>query len=66
MSWIIVRDTTGRWSMEASRLPEKKPDVFYKHSDAINECRKRNKGRVAPTSDFDALFGPLDDVEVLK
>jgi hypothetical protein len=60
MSWVILREVSGRWTTEASNKPEKKPDCFYDYRKAINECRQRNR-HVAPTSEFDNLFGPLDD-----
>lgn len=61
MSWVIVREVSGKWGMEATNRQEDHKDVFYVYGEAVKECRKRNKGRVAPTSEFDNLFGPLDD-----
>jgi hypothetical protein len=65
VSWKIMRDTSGAWSLEASRDPERKPDCFYVYSEAMKELRKRNRGRVAPNSEFENLFGPDPDGERL-
>ncbi len=61
-----MRDSSGKWSLEASRDLEHLPDCFYVYSEAMKELRKRNRGRVAPTSDFDNMFGPGDETKGLE